>query len=186
MKKVLGIISVLVLLVLLTGCGITNTGNSNVVKEAPAKGNCSILDCIYKLDIKDNLEKVNQVMGFDGELVREGSGYSTYNWVIDEEKEESVEVTFYSSSASITLKFKDDLIKNSKVDFSEYNDIKKALNNRESLKYEDIKAKFKAEGTLIEKSSSGNKYRWVNEEGRYLNASFGATTGSCTMIIGRI
>lgn len=187
MKKVLGIISVLVLVVLLTGCGVTKNNNGGTTPTAkPAKGNCNVFDCIKKLDIKDDLAKVNKVIGFEGELLREGSGYTTYEWVIDEDKSESVEATFYSSSATITIRFKDDAIKNAKVDFSGYSDIKTALNNRESLKYEDIKAKFKAEGTLIEKSSFSNKYRWVNAKGGYLDASFGTTSGSCSMIIGRI
>ena len=187
MKKVLGIISVLVLVVLLTGCGVTKNNNGVTTPTAkPAKGNCNVFDCIKKLDINDDLAKVNKVIGFEGELLREGSGYTTYEWVIDEDKSESVEATFYSSSTTITIRFKDDAIKNAKVDFSGYSDIKTALNNRESLKYEDIKAKFKAEGTLIEKASFSNKYRWVNAKGGYLDASFGATSGSCSMIIGRI
>ena len=190
MKKVKLLALLLVSVFLVTGCDLLPFNQSKEangkVLEKPAKGNCNVFDCIKKLDTKDNLEKVNKVMGFEGEKEREGSGYTTYKWVIDETKEESVEATFYTSSTSITIKFKDDAIKNSKVDFSDYQSIKTAMNNRETVKYDDFKAKFKTDGVLIEKTSTSNKYRWVNSEGRYLNATFSNSTGACSMVIGRI
>ena len=188
MKKIKLLALLLVSVLLLTGCNLlpTKPAEGNLGNTKPAKGNCNVFDCIKKLDIKDDLEKVNKVMGFEGEKERDGSGYTTYKWVVDEAKDESVEATFYSSSTSITIKFKDDAIKNSKVDFSDYQSIKTALNNRETVKYEDIKAKFKADGVLIEKTSYSTKYRWVDKDGRYLNATFGNSTGACSMIIGRI
>lgn len=188
MKKFKLVALLLVSVLLLTGCNLLpgQSGETTNKVEKPAKGNCNVFDCIKKLDVKDDLAKVNSVMGFEGEKVREGSGYTTYQWVVDKDKDESVEATFYSSSTTISIKFKDDAIKNSKVDFSNYSDIKTAMNNKETVKYDDIKAKFKADGVLIEKTSFSTKYRWVNAEGRYLNATFGNTTGACSMIIGRI
>ena len=189
MKKFKLIALLLVSVLLLTGCSLPFTQSkttSTKTLEKPAKGNCNVFECIKKLDIKDDLDKVNSVMGFEGEKVREGSGYTTYKWVVDKDKDESVEATFYTSSTSITINFKDDAIKNSKVDFSKYQEIKTAMNNKETVKYEDIKSKFKADGVLIEKTSFSTKYRWVNSEGRYLNATFGNSTGACSMIIGRI
>lgn len=188
MKKILGIAAIALAVVTLTGCGLIpqKTTVQGTRIEKPAKGNCNALDCIKKLDTKDDLAKVNKVMGFEGELLREGSGYTTYKWVIDEDKDESIEATFYTSSTTITANIKDDAIKNAKVDFSKYNEIKTAMNNRETVTYDDVKAKFGADGVLVEKSSTSNKYRWVNSEGRYLNANFSVTSGACTMIIGRI
>jgi len=183
MKKVLGIISMALVLVLLTGCGQNKT--QPTVVDKPAKGNCKVFDCIKKLDTKNTLEDVNKVMGFEGEKEREGSGYTTYKWVINEDKNEAVEATFYSTSTTVSITFSDDDIKNPKVDFSKFDEIKKAMNNRETVTYDDVKAKFNAEGTLIEKSSFSTKYRWVNEKGGYMNASFGSETGKCTMIMGR-
>ena len=186
MKKVLRIITMALVLVLLTGCGVTKSNNGATTPvEKPAKGNCNVFDCIKKLDIKDDLATVNKVMGFNGEVVREGTGYSTYEWVIDEDKNEKVEATFYSTSTTISISFKDEAIKNSKVDFSKFDEIKKAMNNKETVTYDDVKAKFGADGVLTEKSSFSNKYRWVNDKGGYMTANFGTETGKCTMIIGR-
>ena len=48
-----------------------------------------------------------------------------------------------------------------------------------------MKTTFKGEGTLIEKSSFSNKYRWVNGDGGYMDASFSKTSGKCTFAMGR-
>lgn len=187
MKKVLGIISMALVLVLLTGCSLipgAKTGSETKTLEKPAKGNCNVFDCIKKLNTTDNLEKVNKVMGFDGEVVREGTGYATYKWEISED--DKVEATFYTSSTTISISFKDDAIKNSKVDFSKFEEIKKAMNNKETVTYDDVKKKFGADGVLTEKSSFSNKYRWVNDKGGYMTANFSVSTGACSMIIGRI
>lgn len=188
MKKVFGIIAVSLAVLTLTGCSlIPGQKNTPAEKaEKPAKGNCNVFECIKKLDTKDDLEKVNKVMGFDGEVVREGTGYTTYEWVIDKEKDQKVEATFYSTSTTISISFKDELIKNPKVDFSKFEEIKKAMNNRETVTYDDVKAKFGADGVLVEKSSFSNKYRWVNEKGGYMYANFSVSSGACSLIMGRI
>ncbi|MBQ9019172.1 MAG: hypothetical protein IJ097_02530 [Bacilli bacterium] len=188
MKKFKLIALALVSVLLLTGCNlIPSKTTTTTTKEAkPAKGNCVVFDCIKQLDTKADLETVTKVMGFEGEKINEGNGYTTYKWVIDSDKNEALQAAFYSTSTSISITFSDEDIKNSKVDFSKYDEIKSALNNREKLTYDDIKSKFNAEGTLIEKTSFSTKYRWVNEKGGYLNATFGNTTGACSMIIGRI
>ena len=61
------------------------------------------------------------------------------------------------------------------------------MNNREDVSYDTMKEKFGGvEGTLVEKSSSGLKYRWVNSEGGYLNANFDLDKTRCSMVIGRM
>lgn len=186
MKKILGIITMALVVVLLTGCSLIpgKQGANEKTLSKPAKGNCNVFDCIKKLDTKDNLEKVNKVIGFDGEVVREGDGYTTYKWEINEN--DKVEATFYSSSTTISISFDDDAIKNSKVDFSKFDEIKKAMNNKEKVTYDDVKKKFGADGVLVEKSSFSNKYRWVSEKGAYMTANFSVSDNTCSMIIGRI
>ena len=183
MKKLTVLIITLSVLFLLTGC-VKNTSKNESKKTQKDKGNCKILDCINKIDVKDSLDKVNETMGFDGEKKTEGDGYTTYKWALNDY--ESVEVTFYTNSSNIKINFNDNLIQSDKVDFSKYNEVSKALKAGETITYDDIKKKFKDSGTLVEKTSSTNKYRWVNSEGGYLNANFSITSGKCSMIIGRI
>ena len=182
MKKVISIFLIILSVLLVTGC----VKGGKVKKEKPSFGNCNVFDCIDQLNTSVDLEEANKIIGFKGELLNEGTNYKTYKWYIDNENNEAVQVVFYANSSSISITFSDKDIMNSKIDFSKYNEIKEALNNKKTLKYKDIVDKFKAEGTLIEKTSTTNKYRWVKENGRYINATFNNTTGACTMIFGMI
>lgn len=185
MKKIVTLtICLLLSVVLLTGCGKKN-GATNTSNQAakPSKGNCDIFTCIEKASTDAKLEDINKLIGFDGELLREGTGWNTYEWKLNDE--DSVEVTFYSTSTTIKINFNDDRIKNAKVDFSKYSEVKAALNS--GISYDEVKAKFGGvDGTLVEKSSSGNKYRWVKTTGEYLTGSFNKDKTKCSMIIGRI
>lgn len=186
MKKILSIVVLISILVLITGCSLLPKQNNNIQLEAPLTGNCNVFECIKKIKTTDNLETVTKIMGFEGKLINEGTNYKTYKWPINNDKNEAVEVVFYTNGSSISIAFSDEDIKSSKVDFSKYEEIKTALNNKDKLTYKDIKTKFKAEGTLIEKSTTSNRYRWVNEKGRYINATFNNSSGACTMIFGMI
>ena len=183
MKKIISICLCLSIILLVTGCNKT-TDSSSKTKKVKDKGNCKILDCINKIDIKDNLEKVNETMGFEGEKQEEKNDYIIYKWALNDY--DSVVVTFYSNTSSIKINFNDNLIQSDKTNFSKFEEISKSLKDGETLNYDDIKKKFKGKGTLIEKSSSLNVYRWVDKTGGYLNVSFNAINGKCSRIKGEI
>lgn len=185
-------LTIFMVLFLVTGCDLLkkkevetkNTKEETKVEEK-SKSKCKVLDCIKKISTDASYEEVNKTIGFEGESYLEGDGWKIYKWELNED--DTVEVTFFSTSTTIKIKFDDDLIKNKKVDFSKYNEIKTALSNNESVSYTEMKEKFGGvDGTLIEKSSSGNKYRWVNSEGGYLDGNFNKDNTKCSMIIGRI
>jgi len=192
MKKVFTLSLCLMLSVFLaTGCGkdakeSNSTSNEEKkTEEVKSKGNCSVFECIEKTTGKDTLEDMNKIIGFEGTVLREGTGWKTYSWELNDT--DSVETTFYSTSSTTKINFKDDRIKNSKVSFAKYDELKKALNNRESVSYDKVKELFGGEeGTLVEKDNSGYKYRWVNAEGGYLNVSFNSDKSKCTMVMGRM
>ena len=180
MKKILGIIIISVTVLLLTGCSLFEKNESGI------RGNCSVFDCIKKIEITDNLKTINQVMGFEGTLEKEEKDYKIYRWVTNEKKNESIQAVFYAKNTSISITFTDKDIKDKNVDFSQYEEIKRMLNNRETIKYKDISAKFNAEGVLTEKTAYSDKYRWVNKDGQYINATFSNGSGACTMIFGKV
>lgn len=193
MKKLFKITFCLLLtLVLFTGCDLVKTNTKNETKKeekveekSKSKGKCDVFECIKKASTDASYEDMNKLIGFEGEELRSGDGWKTYTWKLNDD--ESVEVTFYSTSNSIKINFDDETIKNKKVDFSKYDEIKKAMNNREDVSYATMKEKFGGvEGTLVEKSSTGYKYRWVNSEGGYLNANFDKDKTRCSMVIGRM
>ena len=188
-KILLGVACLSSAALLTTGCDLIpankDSKNQNLEeKEEQSKGNCKVFDCIKKIEVKDDMELVKSVMGFEGEQTSEGNGWKTYTWELNDD--ESVKVTFYDTEVgTVSINFKNDKIKNKKVDFSGFANLKKSINSGEEVKYETMKTTFKAEGTLVEKSSISHKYRWVNGEGGYMDASFSTSTGKCTFAMGR-
>ena len=75
-------------------------------------------------------------------------------------------------------------IKNDQVDLSAYSDIKKLLDNGTSLTYEEMVTKLGGvEGTLAGKTSTSNRYIWVDKSSRTFSATFSKTLeGKCTII----
>ena len=185
-KKLLVFLVALLALVTFTGCGSNSTeGNNGGKEEANSKGKCQILDCINVISVNATYEEANEAIGFEGELEREGDGWKTYKWELNDD--ENVEITFYSTSCSIKINFPDKKIQNSKVDFSRYSEISSAMNKGENVSYEVMKEKFGGvEGTLIEKSSGSLKYEWVNAQGGYINANFNEAKTRCSFIFGRV
>lgn len=197
MKKLSKIFAVslclLLAFVVTTGCGSKKSessneggnGSSSSKKDTGSKGNCTVFECIDKAETDDTYEDMNDLIGFEGESVREGDGWKTYKWELNDD--ESIEATFFKTSTTIKANFKDEKIKNKKVDFSKYDEVKKALNKGEAVSYDDLKEKFGGvDGTMTEKSSSGFTYRWVNSQGGYMSANLNSSKTKCSMIMGRI
>ena len=184
MKKKGVLVFVSILFLCLTGCVKSNSNENNVLKEEKKiNGNCSAIQCIEKLDTKKTVEEINKIIGFDGILTDEK--YNKYTWEISDTDE--ITATYYSSNkANIVAKYDKDTLKNSKVDFSKYDEIKKALQDGEKVSYNEFKEKVGGvDGTLVEISSISKKYTWVNKDGGYLTATFSTSSDKCTFIIGR-
>ena len=191
MKKIFFCLALIVCAATLTGCGKASTAtessssSSTSTAEVKSKGNCTVFECVEKTTGKDTLEDMNKLIGFEGTVLREGNGWKTYKWELNDN--DSVETTFYSTSTSTKINFKDDVIKNSKVDFSKYSELKKLLNSGEKVSYDKVKELFGGQdGTLVEKDNSSVKYKWVNAEGGYLTASFNSDKTRCSMVMGRM
>ena len=192
MKKILTtLICICMILTLSTACDSkTNNKKSTKMKtKTEVKKNesgCDVLECIKKVDYKSTKEDIDKLTGKTGVQKQTGTGWTTYSWELN--TDDSVEATFYETSktASISVKFKDVLIKNKKVDFSKAKELKADLSKGEGIEYDDVKERFGGvDGTLIEVSSTSKKYRWVNQKGGYINVTFSNNTGNCTMFIGR-
>lgn len=173
---------------LATGCSgkklESNKGKENdkVLKEK-TKGNCTIAECMKSIEITNSVEDINNIIGFKGEPVTEGS--NNYVWKFTDATK--IEFTTGSSgNGSVSATIDKNTIKDKNVDFSRYSEIKELLNNGTSLTYDEFKEKVGGvEGTLVGKSSSSKRYTWVNASGGYLTASFSERTGKCTIVTGR-
>ena len=187
-KKILGMLCGVLVLGALTGCGNNNatTGNGGDVSgggtSTNTKGNCTAVECIKKINPENTVEQINNIIGFEGELIDEK--YNIYYWELSEET--GVKMAYYSSAkGTVTIDYDRDSLANSKVNFSRYSELKPKIN--EGISYNDFISYIGgAEGTVIEKSSYSTKYVWVSSDGSYLNGTFSSSSGKCTFASGMI
>lgn len=159
----------------------TESSSSEVSKNT--KGNHDVFECIKLINPKNSVEEINEIIGFEGKCTNEEN--KVYVWELTEDT--NVEVQYSKSNeGKIEISFPSKLIANDKVDFSRFSEIKKALNTKESLTYDQfVELVGGVEGTLKSKNSSSLKYEWDNTEGGYLFATFSVRTGKCTFTTGR-
>ena len=149
----------------------------------------------FKSDYDDMLEFGNKLVEIeyvdaDGKysLLVKGNltdeQYNIYYWELTEET--GISVTYYSGTkGNIKVDIDKKLLKNSKVDFSKYEELRTKIND--GITYEEFVTYVGGvEGTLVEKGSITNKYIWVDEDDSYLNASFSSSSNKCTFISGMI
>lgn len=189
LKKIAyGVIASVFVLGLTTGCSgkklESNKDKTNEkTQKEEIKGKCSIVDCMKSIEITSSVEDVNNIIGFNGEPVSEGS--NKYVWVFTDTTQIEY-TTSTSGNGSISAIIDKTTIKDKNVDFSRYSEIKELLNSGTSLTYDEFKEKVGGvEGTLVGKSSISKKYTWVDSNGGYLTASFSERTGKCTIVTGR-
>ena len=187
-KNLIKVICALVIVGTLTGCGVKNLapvnggGKETTTTAAKIKGNCHALECIKKIETNATVEDINAIIGFNGELTDEK--YNFYTWKISDD--ESIVAKYYSGKTpTIVAEIDNDTVRNSQVDFSKWSELKPLISK--GITYDDFITYIGGqEGTLVEKSSSSNKYLWVDAQGGYLSASFGATSKKCTFASGRV
>lgn len=172
MKKLVLCLSILLLL---TGCNSTK----KEIKKEKSKGKCKITECIKLISINDNLEKVNEIVGFEGKKSKD----NTYIWKLT--SKDKIEIVFGDTN-NIKIKLLDDSIKNKKTSFKKYDTLEKKLKDGEKITIDDINKVFKSKGVLIEKNSTEEIYKWVDEEDSYLEATINTTNGKCYRIKGLI
>ena len=171
---------------LATGCSSKKLDSTKGKDEEPAKeekkGNCTIVECMKSIEITNSVEDIDNIIGFKGEPISEGS--TTYVWRFTDTTK--IEYKPSDGQGSISATIDRNTIKDKKVDFSKYSEIKELLNNGTSLTYDEFKEKVGGvEGTVVGKSSLSKRYTWVNAQGGYLTASFSEKTGKCTIVTGR-
>lgn len=182
MKKILVFVCGVAILGMLTGC-VGNTINGDVNKNSEtSKGNCTAVECIKRISPENTVEQINNIIGFEGELIDEK--FQEYYWKLSEDT--GVEVTYYSDvKGTIKIDYDEELLANKKVDFSRYTELKEQVNN--GITYNDFISYIgNVDGTIIEKSSYSTKYIWVSSDGGYLKGTFSNSTKKCILASGMI
>lgn len=148
-------------------------------KKEEIRGNCVVTECIKKIETTNSVEEINNIIGFEAEK----SEYSeSYTWKLSDK-------TWITRDASGTAPILQatidkETIQSDAVDFSVYSDIKKMLDSGTSLSYEEMVSKLGGvEGTLAGKTSTSNRYIWVDKSNRTFSATFSNTLGGKCSII---
>lgn len=190
--KALAVIGVL-LCCSLCACGGEETGKAsdNPVKateskekettEQEAKGNYDVFECIQKINPDNTLAEMNEIIGFEGGDISDGSSSDkVYYWQLTEDTGVRVQFFEQSGNARIDIDFKNKSIANAKNDFSKFDEIKEKLNAGEALTYDEfVEIIGGVEGVLETKTAYDYSYTWVDENGGYLTAQFDAETMEC-------
>jgi len=174
MKKITKLLLFVSVIILLTGCNSTK----KTVKKEVSKGKCKITECINLIGLKDNLEKVNEIIGFEGTKKDD-----TYSWKLT--SKEKVEVVFGDTN-TIKIKLLDESIMNKKTSFKKHESIEKKIKDGEKITIDDLNKEFKTKGVLIEKTSIKQVYKWVDRDESYLEATINTVNGKCYRINGMI
>ena len=177
-KKLLTILLVGVLVLgMATGCTEQNVSDSNNKEvEEKSKGKCEVEECINLLEPTMKVEKVNEIIGFEGE---KKEGADTYIWQLT--KNTKIEVEYKDGLGTIRATYDKDKINNDKLKLSICYEILGDINKNKTYTYEEMVEKLEGiEGYLESNSSSSKMYKWV-KDGQTFRATFNNKTGKCSI-----
>lgn len=167
------------LLSLATGCGETKKQEKNVEEIPKVQGKCEVRECISLLNTKNTVEEINEIIGITGEK----SEYSEkYTWKLSEK--ESITLDMSSTSPILQATIDKEKVKNENNDFSIFNELKEALNKGKTITYKEMVEKLGGiEGTLAGRTSTSDRYIWVDKHNRTFSATFNKEKeGRCSII----
>lgn len=178
-KKSYYLILVMFLFGLVTGCTKNNEVDSKLDEKEEVKGNCEVRECIKLLNTKNTVEEINEIIGFEAEK----SEYSNnYTWKLT--SKDWITLDMSSTSPILQATIDKSSVKNEANDFSSFNEIKEALNKGKSITYEEMVEKLGGvEGTLAGKTSTSDRYIWIDKHDRTFSATFNnEKDGRCSII----
>lgn len=185
------LVLILCLVFALSGCGAKNDSSNgdsennseSSSQESNTKEDLKVFDYMDKIEPENTVEEINAIVGSEGELVDEQ--YNKYSWKITEDT--TLTATYYSSkTATISIDIDDDLLEDDKTDLSTASDLKSEINSENGVTYDDFVSRFGTNGYIVEKSSSSTAYKWVNNKGGYIKATFSKSSGKCTFFSGLV
>ncbi len=172
-KIILGSLTTLCAFCFVTGCTKEELSEK---KDEGVKANCSIVECMKKIEATNTMEEINELIGFESTTdAMIGSDpiwkFDSKNWI-----------SFKNNNDNITIQATIDKesIKNDNIKLPSSSDLQKDLNNG-SFTYEELVKKVGGEGTLTSISKGSLSYTWVDKTGQRLGATFNNESGKCSV-----
>lgn len=161
-------------LCLVTGCGSEKTEEK---KEESVKANCTIVECMKKIEPTSTMEDINSIVGFESTTdAMIGSDpiwkFDSKNWISFKKSNDD--------NVTIQATIDKESLKNENLKFPSSSDLQKDL-NKGSFTYEELVKKVGGEGTLTSISKGSTSYTWVDKNGQRLGATFNKKSGKCTV-----
>ena len=148
---------------LLVGCTVDEQLQEKE-EEKKIETKCEIKECIKEIKTSNTIEEINEIIGIEGE---KSSTSESYTWKFSDK--ESIEASIVDNKMTTRATIDKSTIASDKVDFSVYNDIKKLLDKGKSLNYDEMVEKLGGvEGTLAGKTTTSERYIWVDKNNRSL------------------
>jgi len=141
------------------------------------KGNCSIVECMKKIEPTNTMEEINNIIGF--ESTKDAMIGSDPIWKFDSKNWISFK-TYGDDDITIQATIDKESIKNEAIKLPSLSDLQKDLNNG-SFTYKEFVEKVGGEGTLTSISKGSLSYSWVDKTGQRLGATFNNKSGKCTV-----
>lgn len=160
-------------------CFVTGCTEEKKLDEKPkeeAKGNCSIVECMKKIEATNTMEEINDIIGF--ETTTDAMIGSDPIWKFDSKN--WISFKNYNDGITIQATIDKESIKNDELELPSLSDLQKDLNNG-SFTYEEFVTKVGGEGTLTSISKGSLSYTWVDKTGQRLGATFNNESGKCTV-----
>ncbi len=164
---------------LCTLCFITGCTKEKLDENSKeeVKGNCSIVECMKKIEATNTIEEINDIVGF--ESITDAMIGSDPIWKFDSKNWISFK-TNSNDDITIQATIDKESIKNDKINLPASSDLQKDLDNG-SFTYEELVEKVGGDGTLTSISKSALSYTWVDKTGQRLGATFNNKSGKCTV-----
>ena len=164
MKKLRIVLIGFLSLSILTGCSDNTTETKKEDNTPKVQSKCEITDCMKTINIKNTPEEINEIIGFEAEKSKNGEE-DKYTWKLDNK---NYIILTNTSSPMIQATIEKATIKNENLDFSIYKEMVEKLGG--------------IEGILAGKTSSSDRYIWVDKNERTFSATFSLKHGKCTII----
>jgi len=181
MKKNTFILLALLLIICITAVGCSGGGDNAAAGNGAGANDKAYLDLIHKIDVGDSLDKINEVIGFEGEGK---SDNATYTWTIGNGGFSAIFKEGDTTEAiSVKVLYEYDDVVNNKVKIKDLETLKEKV--RDGISYDDFKDYLGGvDGVLVDKGPVTNSYVWRSSNGSVVSAGFKLNNNICNSFVG--
>lgn len=158
-----------------TGCGEEKVEDKK--KEEEPKGNCTVVECMKKIEATNTMEEITEIIGF--ETTTDAMIGSDPIWKFDS-KNWITYKTYGEGDVTVQATIDKESLKDENIKLFAATELQEILNNG-SLTYEEFVERIGGEGTLTSISQGFRIYTWVDKNGQRLGATFNNESGKCTI-----